>query len=150
MRTRSPKSSKYRECYAVGTRCLASIAIGCTIKNLLDNGIRYAAVKALICRRLIPLLGRLPICWGCLGLVMWDSSSRVERLRTPRDRESESAVVPAFVLPVILALLRPRCEASGVHVGQAWAYRDVLNDAQVALSVVRRACELRTFLIKVP
>ncbi|OWM63471.1 hypothetical protein CDL15_Pgr010119 [Punica granatum] len=28
---------------------------------------------------------------------MWESSFRVERLRVPRDRESESVVVPAFV-----------------------------------------------------
>ncbi|PKI76300.1 hypothetical protein CRG98_003306 [Punica granatum] len=63
--TRSPESSKYRGCYAVGTRWLVSIAICRTIKNLLDNGIRYVAVKALICRRLVPLLGRLPVCWGC-------------------------------------------------------------------------------------
>ncbi|OWM85998.1 hypothetical protein CDL15_Pgr020667 [Punica granatum] len=98
-------SSKYRGCYAVGTRWLVSIAICRTIKNLLDNGIRYAVVKALNCRRLVPLLGRLPICWGCLGLVMWDSSSGVERLLTLRDLESESAVVPAFVVPVILTSL---------------------------------------------
>ncbi|PKI52250.1 hypothetical protein CRG98_027348 [Punica granatum] len=38
--TRSLESSKYRGCYAVGTRWLASIAICRTIKNLLDNGIR--------------------------------------------------------------------------------------------------------------
>ncbi|PKI60432.1 hypothetical protein CRG98_019173 [Punica granatum] len=79
--TRNSESSKYRGCYAVGTQWLASIAICCTIKNLLDDGIRYAAVKALICRRLVPLLGRLHVCWGCPSLVMWDSSSRVERLR---------------------------------------------------------------------
>ncbi|PKI61894.1 hypothetical protein CRG98_017723 [Punica granatum] len=119
--TRSPESSKYRGCYAVGTRWLVSIAICRTIKNLLDNGIRYATVKALICRRLVPLLGRLPVCWGCPGLVMWDSSSR-----------------------------RPRCEASGAPVSLAWAYRDVLKGAQATLSVVRRARELRTLLIKVP
>ncbi|OWM75288.1 hypothetical protein CDL15_Pgr012248 [Punica granatum] len=148
--TRSPESSKYRGCYAVGTRWLVSIAICRTIKNLLDNGIRYVAVKALICRRLVPLLGRLPVCWGCPGLVMWDSSSRVERLHTLRDRESESAVIPAFVVPVILTSLRPRCEASRVPVGLAWAYRDVLKGAQAALSVIRRARELRTLLIKVP
>ncbi|OWM63009.1 hypothetical protein CDL15_Pgr026183 [Punica granatum] len=67
---RSPESSKYRGCYAVGTWWLASIAICRTIKNLLDNGIRYATVKALISRRLVPLLGQLPVCWGCLSLVM--------------------------------------------------------------------------------
>ncbi|PKI55782.1 hypothetical protein CRG98_023827 [Punica granatum] len=67
---------------------------------------KYATVKALICGRLVPLLGRLPVCWGCPSLVMWDSSSRVERLRTPRDRESESAVVPTFVVPVILTSLQ--------------------------------------------
>ncbi|OWM91541.1 hypothetical protein CDL15_Pgr024865 [Punica granatum] len=103
--TRSPESSKYCGCYAVGTWWLASISICRTIKNLLDNGIRYAAVKALICRRLVSLLGRLLVCWGCPSLVIWDSSSRVERLRTPRDRESESAVVLAFVVPVILTSL---------------------------------------------
>ncbi|PKI47268.1 hypothetical protein CRG98_032339 [Punica granatum] len=149
--TRSPESSKYHGCYAVGMRWLVSIAICRTIKNLLDNGIRYAAVKELICRRLVLLLGRLPVCWGCPGLVMWDLSSKVERLRTLRDRESESAVVPAFVVPVILTSLvshgitsdlyaqRPRCEASGAP---------VLKGAQAALSVVRDARELRTLLIK--
>ncbi|OWM84389.1 hypothetical protein CDL15_Pgr017493 [Punica granatum] len=35
---------------------------------------------------------------------MRDSSSRVERLRTPRGRKSKSAVVLAFVVPVTLAL----------------------------------------------
>ncbi|PKI51277.1 hypothetical protein CRG98_028341 [Punica granatum] len=68
--TRSPESSKYHGCYAVETRWLALIAICRTIKNLLDNGIRYAAVKALICWRLLPLLGRLPVYWGCPGLVI--------------------------------------------------------------------------------
>ncbi|PKI66971.1 hypothetical protein CRG98_012636 [Punica granatum] len=38
---RSPESSKYRGCYAVGTWWLASIAICRTIKNLLDNGISF-------------------------------------------------------------------------------------------------------------
>ncbi|OWM77788.1 hypothetical protein CDL15_Pgr011149 [Punica granatum] len=90
--TRSPESSKYRGC-AVGTRWLASIAICRTIKNLLDNSIRYAAAKALIYRRLVPLLGRLPVCWGCPSRTMRDSSSEVERLRIPRGRKSESAVV---------------------------------------------------------
>ncbi|PKI71972.1 hypothetical protein CRG98_007655 [Punica granatum] len=40
---------------------------------------------------------------------------------------------------------RPRCEVSGAHVGHAWAYRDVLKDAQVVLSVVRRARRLGPF-----
>ncbi|OWM87270.1 hypothetical protein CDL15_Pgr022213 [Punica granatum] len=71
-------------------------------KNLLDNGIRYATVKALICRRLVSLLGRLPVYWGYPSLVMWDSSSGVERLRIPRGRKSKSAIVPPFVVPVIL------------------------------------------------
>ncbi|PKI32871.1 hypothetical protein CRG98_046738 [Punica granatum] len=80
---------------------------------------------------------------------MRDSSSRVERLRISRVRKSESAIVLAFAVPVILTSLRPRCEASGAHVGLAWAYRDVLKGAQAALSVVRRARELRTLLIRV-
>ncbi|OWM91124.1 hypothetical protein CDL15_Pgr010154 [Punica granatum] len=45
------------------------------------------------------------VCWGCPGLAMRDSSSRVERLRIPRGRKSEFAVVPAFVVPVILTSL---------------------------------------------
>ncbi|OWM69330.1 hypothetical protein CDL15_Pgr003931 [Punica granatum] len=36
---------------------------------------------------------------------MWDSSSVVEHLRIPRGRKSESAVVLAFVVPVILTSL---------------------------------------------
>ncbi|OWM80139.1 hypothetical protein CDL15_Pgr027130 [Punica granatum] len=65
----------------------------------------YATVKALICLRLVPLLGRLPVCWGCPSIVMWDSSSGVERLRIPRGRKSESAIVLVFVVPVILTSL---------------------------------------------
>ncbi|PKI48097.1 hypothetical protein CRG98_031512 [Punica granatum] len=80
---------------------------------------------------------------------MRDSSSGVERLRIPRGRKSESTVVLVFVVPVILTSLRPRCEASGAPVGLTWAYRDVLKGAQAALSVVRRAYELRTLLIRV-
>ncbi|PKI72011.1 hypothetical protein CRG98_007557 [Punica granatum] len=37
-----------------------------------------------------------------------------------------------------------------VPVGHAWAYRDVLNDALTALSVVRRVHRLWTLLIRVP
>ncbi|PKI65803.1 hypothetical protein CRG98_013808 [Punica granatum] len=108
----------------------------------------------LICRKSALLLGQLlvalpgagfiagaiVVCWGCSGCAMMDSSSGVERLRILRGRKSESAVV----------LVRPRCEASGAPVGLAWAYRDVLKGAQAALSVVRRARELRTLLIRVP
>ncbi|OWM90305.1 hypothetical protein CDL15_Pgr014143 [Punica granatum] len=61
----------------------------------------------LTCRKPILLLGRLlvalpgagfiagaiVVCWGCPGLAMRDSSSGVERLRIPRGRKSESAVV---------------------------------------------------------
>ncbi|OWM72890.1 hypothetical protein CDL15_Pgr028294 [Punica granatum] len=79
-----------------------------------------------------------------------DSSSGVERLRIPRGRKLESAVVLAFVVPVILTSLRPRYEASEAPVVLTWAYRDVLKGAEAALSVVRRARELRTLLIKVP
>ncbi|OWM90288.1 hypothetical protein CDL15_Pgr014126 [Punica granatum] len=73
----------------------------------------------LICRKLALLLGRLlvalpgvgfiagaiVVCWGCPGRAMRDSSSRVERLRIPRGRKSKTAVVPAFVVPVILTSL---------------------------------------------
>ncbi|PKI65917.1 hypothetical protein CRG98_013688 [Punica granatum] len=43
---------------------------------------------------------------------------------------------------------RPQCEASRAPVGLTWAYRDVLKGAQAALSVVRRARELGTLLIR--
>ncbi|PKI35000.1 hypothetical protein CRG98_044609, partial [Punica granatum] len=56
----------------------------------------------------------------------------------------------ALVMRMGSRLQRPRCEASGAPVGLAWAYRNVLKGAQAALSVVRRACELRTLLIRVP
>ncbi|PKI59768.1 hypothetical protein CRG98_019842 [Punica granatum] len=42
--------------------------------------------------------------WGCPDRAMRDSSSGVERLRIPRGRKSESAVVLAFAVLVILAL----------------------------------------------
>ncbi|PKI56238.1 hypothetical protein CRG98_023369 [Punica granatum] len=45
------------------------------------------------------------VSWGCPGRAMRDSSSGVERLRIPRDRKSESAVVLVFVVPVILTSL---------------------------------------------
>ncbi|OWM74447.1 hypothetical protein CDL15_Pgr003950 [Punica granatum] len=89
-------------------------------------------------------------CWGCLGRAMRDSSSGVEHLRIPRGRKSESAVVLAFVVPVILTSLRPRYETSKAPVGLAWAYGDVLKGTQAVLSVVRHARELRTLLIRVP
>ncbi|OWM63154.1 hypothetical protein CDL15_Pgr027010 [Punica granatum] len=41
---------------------------------------------------------------GCPGRAMRDSSSGVERLRIPRGRKLESAVVLVFAVPVILAL----------------------------------------------
>ncbi|PKI60708.1 hypothetical protein CRG98_018898 [Punica granatum] len=56
----------------------------------------------------------------------------------------------ALAMQVGSHLRRPRCEASGAPVGFAWAYRDVLKGAQAVLSVVRRACELGTLLIRVP
>ncbi|OWM70392.1 hypothetical protein CDL15_Pgr008681 [Punica granatum] len=82
----------------------------------------------LICRKPALLLGRLLVAlpdvssvavaivvrWRCPGRAMKDSSSVVERLRIPRGRKSESAVVPVFVIPVILTSLRLRCEASGL------------------------------------
>ncbi|OWM87223.1 hypothetical protein CDL15_Pgr017481 [Punica granatum] len=87
----------------------------------------------LICRKPALLLGRLlvallgagfiaeaiVVCWGCPRRAMRDSSSVVERLRIPRGQKSESAVVLAFVVPVILISLRPRCEASEAPVGLA-------------------------------
>ncbi|OWM85996.1 hypothetical protein CDL15_Pgr003948 [Punica granatum] len=73
----------------------------------------------LICRKSALLLGQLlvalpdasfvagaiVVCWGCPSLAMRDSNSGVECLRIPRSRESESAVVPAFVVLVILTSL---------------------------------------------
>ncbi|OWM76639.1 hypothetical protein CDL15_Pgr009204 [Punica granatum] len=73
----------------------------------------------LICRKPALLLGQLlvalpgagfvagaiVVCWGCPGRAMRDWSSRVERLRIPRVRKSESAVVLVFVVPVILTSL---------------------------------------------
>ncbi|PKI58158.1 hypothetical protein CRG98_021446 [Punica granatum] len=55
----------------------------------------------------------------------------------------------ALVMQMGSRFRRPKCEASGVPVGLAWAYRDVLKGAQAVLSVVRRACELGTLLIRV-
>ncbi|OWM71187.1 hypothetical protein CDL15_Pgr011314 [Punica granatum] len=51
------------------------------------------------------IAGAIVVCWGCPGHAMRDSSSRVERLRIPRGRKSESAVVIVFVVPVILTSL---------------------------------------------
>ncbi|OWM77781.1 hypothetical protein CDL15_Pgr012483 [Punica granatum] len=157
--TRSLESSKYRGCYAVGTRWLASIAICRTIKNLLDNGIRYAAVKALICRRLVPLLGWLPVCWGCPSLVLCHSSSRVEHLRTPRDRESESAVVPAFVVPVILTSLvshgitsdlGPNARPPGLLLALHGHIKTFSKVPKRLYRLFDAPRELRTLLIRVP
>ncbi|OWM64713.1 hypothetical protein CDL15_Pgr000849 [Punica granatum] len=39
--------------------------------------------------------GAIVVCWGCPCLAMRDSSYVVERLRIPRGRKSESAVVLA-------------------------------------------------------
>ncbi|PKI72245.1 hypothetical protein CRG98_007319 [Punica granatum] len=43
---------------------------------------------------------------------------------------------------------RPRCEASKALVGHARAYRDILNDALAAPSIIRRASQLRTLLVR--
>ncbi|PKI59334.1 hypothetical protein CRG98_020265 [Punica granatum] len=43
---------------------------------------------------------------------------------------------------------RPQCEVSKALVGHARAYRDILNDALAALSIIRRARRLRTLLVK--
>ncbi|OWM83594.1 hypothetical protein CDL15_Pgr004023 [Punica granatum] len=41
-----------------------------------------------------------------------------------------------------------QCEASKAPVGHARAYRDILNDALAALSIIRRTRRLRTLLVK--
>ncbi|OWM68462.1 hypothetical protein CDL15_Pgr026432 [Punica granatum] len=51
------------------------------------------------------IAGAIVVCWGSPRRAMRDSSSRVERLRIPRGRKSESAVVLVFVVPVILTSL---------------------------------------------
>ncbi|OWM63173.1 hypothetical protein CDL15_Pgr009398 [Punica granatum] len=75
--------------------------------------------ECLICRKSALLLGQLlvalpgagfiagaiVVCWGCPRRAMRDSSSGVERLRIPRGRKSESAVVLVFVVPVFLTSL---------------------------------------------
>ncbi|PKI49425.1 hypothetical protein CRG98_030183 [Punica granatum] len=43
---------------------------------------------------------------------------------------------------------RPQCEASKAPVGHARAYREIFNDAQATLSIIRRARRLRTLLVK--
>ncbi|PKI64868.1 hypothetical protein CRG98_014735 [Punica granatum] len=64
------------------------------------------------------LPGRSPWKEGCPSLVMWNSSSEVERLRIPRGRKLESAIVLMFVVPVILtslALLKPNVSCLGAY-----------------------------------
>ncbi|OWM63168.1 hypothetical protein CDL15_Pgr009393 [Punica granatum] len=79
-------------------------------------------VVCLICRKPALLVGRLLVAlpdvssvavaivvrWRCPGRARKDSSSVVERLHIPRGRKSKSAVIPAFVVLVILTSLR--CE----------------------------------------
>ncbi|OWM90287.1 hypothetical protein CDL15_Pgr014125 [Punica granatum] len=86
--------------------------------KLLRRCFALGVAVCLICRKLALLLGRLLVTlpdvssvavaivvrWGCPGRAMRDSSFGVERLRIPRGRKSESAVVLAFAVPVILAL----------------------------------------------
>ncbi|PKI40431.1 hypothetical protein CRG98_039179 [Punica granatum] len=43
---------------------------------------------------------------------------------------------------------RPQCEASKAPVGHVRSYRDILNDALAALSIIRRARRLRTLLVR--
>ncbi|PKI75188.1 hypothetical protein CRG98_004412 [Punica granatum] len=78
--------------------CWAETAIGVACRSLCDQGARLmiasrAVMRALICQKPVSQLGRLLVRWRCPDLVVRDLSSRVERLCTPRDRESESAVV---------------------------------------------------------
>ncbi|OWM82852.1 hypothetical protein CDL15_Pgr029213 [Punica granatum] len=42
----------------------------------------------------------------------------------------------------------PQCEASKAPVDHVRAYRDILNDAPAALSIIRRARRLRTLLVR--
>ncbi|PKI44922.1 hypothetical protein CRG98_034684 [Punica granatum] len=136
------------------------------MERLLDDCI-ICSLGVLICPRLVLPLGRLLVRWGCPIRVTSDLSSWVERLPAPRDRRPESAVVLAFTIPMILISLfrvawrafalamltgscfrRPRCKASRVPVGHAPAYRDVLNDALAASSVIQHARWFRTFLVR--
>ncbi|OWM70439.1 hypothetical protein CDL15_Pgr011915 [Punica granatum] len=43
----------------------------------------------------------------------------------------------------------PQCEASKAPIGHARAYRDILNDALTALSIIRRARRLKTLLVRI-
>ncbi|OWM72763.1 hypothetical protein CDL15_Pgr024815 [Punica granatum] len=71
-------------------RCFALGVAGCLI---------YRKPALLLGRLLVALpsagfvAGAIVVCWGCPGRAMRDSSSGVERLRIPRGRKSESAVV---------------------------------------------------------
>ncbi|OWM68194.1 hypothetical protein CDL15_Pgr008286 [Punica granatum] len=83
-------------------RCFAPRVVVCLI---------YRKSALLLGRLLVALPGAgfvaegIIVCWGCPGRAMRDSSSGVERLRIPRGRKSESAVVLVFVVPVILTSL---------------------------------------------
>ncbi|PKI47574.1 hypothetical protein CRG98_032034 [Punica granatum] len=50
----------------------------------------------------------------------------------------------------LLGMPRHQCEASKAPVGHARTYRDILNDALAALSIIRRVRRLRTLLVRVP
>ncbi|PKI48988.1 hypothetical protein CRG98_030575 [Punica granatum] len=64
------------------------------------------------------------------------------------DRRGDLWRVFALAMRMRSHFRRPQCEASKAPVGHARAYRDILNDALAALSIIRRVCSLRTLLVK--
>ncbi|PKI55043.1 hypothetical protein CRG98_024569 [Punica granatum] len=96
------------------------------------------------------------------GSILWDSRLRLlEGIDLPKTGLAVRAVacfgspgnpwrVFALAMQMGSRFRRPRCEASRGPVGHAWAYRDILNDALAALSVIQHTCRLRTLRVRVP
>ncbi|PKI72181.1 hypothetical protein CRG98_007450 [Punica granatum] len=89
-----------------------------------------ATPNVLICWRPASLLGRLLVALPDAGFVV--------------------GAIRVFALAMRMRshFRRPQCKASKAPVGHTRAYRDILNDALAALSIIRYARQRRTLLVR--
>ncbi|PKI71077.1 hypothetical protein CRG98_008542 [Punica granatum] len=146
MRTRSPESRKCGHeawlalppgwlCFAGGPLCpLGGCASDLPEANLTTRAVARCSAGCRLCRRGdCSLMGTPRSCDE--GLELWTKCPRTPRDGGIRVRRSSGVCMP-------------QCEASKAPIGHAQAYRDILNDALTALSIIRRARRLRNLLVK--
>ncbi|PKI75194.1 hypothetical protein CRG98_004418 [Punica granatum] len=157
----APKSGAWHWVVALlgwcsGRRGLHCRRGGCA---LLEARFAPRVVVRLICQKPTLLLDRLFVTVaGNCGIFACEAVARCrlggcsfarDRRLAMRDSSSESAYrVFALAMRKRSHFRMPQYEASKAPVGHARAYRDILNDALAALSIIRRARRRRTLLIK--